>query len=57
MCKNESNPELKASPTHQIKLEITSALLLKDNGYVSKETLDVKRAADPGVIHIKNKIC
>ena len=54
--KNENNPELRASSTHQTKLVITSALLLKGNVYVSKETLDVKRTADPGVIYIKNKI-
>jgi hypothetical protein len=57
MYKNENNPELKASPTDQTKLEITSALLLKGNVYVSKETLVVKRTADLGVIYITNKIC
>jgi len=57
MYKNENNLELKAPPTHQTKLEITSALLLRGNGYVSKEMLDVKCTADPGVIYITNKIC
>jgi len=49
--------KLKASPSLQTKLEITLVLLLKGNGYVSKETLDVKRTADQGVIYITNKIC
>jgi hypothetical protein len=57
MYKNVNNPELKALPAHQTKLEITLALLLKSNGYVSKETLGVKFTADPGVIYVTNKIC
>jgi hypothetical protein len=56
MYKNENNPHLKTSPTQKTKLEITSDLLLKGNGCVSKETLDVKCTADPGVIYIANKL-
>ena len=57
MYKNDNNLEFKTPPTHQTKLEITSALLLRGNGYVSKKTIDVKCTADPGVIYITNKIC
>lgn len=56
MYKNENNPQLKASPSHQTKLEITPASLLKGNGYVSKETLDVTFRADPGVVYITNML-
>jgi hypothetical protein len=55
--KHENNPELKASRTHQTKLEITSALLLKGNRYVSKEKLDVMFTSDTTVIYIRNKKC
>jgi hypothetical protein len=54
MCENDNNPELKASTTQQIKLEITSALLLKGDRNASKETPDVKCTADRGAIYIKS---